>query len=984
VTTELLPDLDTLIVPKSMVAFGCESFQVSKEVLIDKILWNPIELPLNGDFKEMVRLIPPQTVGGQKGPQKSDVLVIGKMPNMEEQNRCQLHCGELGKMWQPFVREKGLAVDNWAMYNVVPYRVPDHMMGSQLKVGYVNDGLPLLREVFARVQPKYVLLFGAEALKGVLRLFAPKRASKDKFTNCRGSIIDINGMKCICCLSPSSVMKEPEQKDQFESDLALFCRTVQSHGESAVERVPDYQIIRTFADLRKFVDDHKAAKYTKYALDCEWGANYKLRIVQLAWKKNTAVVISLFNEKQENTELGNNIPKVMELLAEVLKRDDVGIIGHNGRGDVKILRKYGLDLLKQFVLNGFDTMLAYHLVPGNETLEKQLELVAYRMLGIHRYDKPLRDWLVVNGVGEAKVEEVGYSTIPDDIINPYAAWDAIVTFELEEVIAKLIKDTPGLEFLYREVCHPVNVPVLEMEETGVYIDKERLLSVTDLFVEKIEKMKSELQALINWPTRTISTTKVVRGKEKTVDVTLEGFNPDSPTQVAEILFGICKKNKEEVRVKASPADAIILNLMPVKATDKAGTPWTKVIESGKTNSFTPSTDTETLGILENSHPFITKLKNYKIAGQVVKNFMTRYTRDEQGNVSWPAGSGIGGNIGPDDRLHTSFRITLETGRYSTSPNCQNFPKRREKDLYDLFKDDNGLVDPRYKSIRSVITATPGKVLLEADWNQAELWTLGYISGDAKYLKVLAESDLHTVMTLKMFKNLVHNGKRLSEYSVAEYNKLRKKDKALDSYRIAGKTVNFGVPYSRGAIAIAREVQREGLDCTPQESKGWINDFYTEFVDVAMFIANCKASVLNPGFIQNPWGRYRVFPECTDQAIVAGMQREAVNFPIQSTVGDAMSMALCNLYAYRQANPSIDFRIMLSVHDAILVECDGKHVERMVREVFPLCMCDGLEVPKIGLRYSLGEIDIQVRWGEKADPQLLEDLGVARELCGYEK
>jgi hypothetical protein len=48
------------------------------------------------------------------------------------------------------------------------------------------------------------------------------------------------------------------------------------------------------------------------------------------------------------------------------------------------------------------------------------------------------------------------------------------------------------------------------------------------------------------------------------------------------------------------------------------------------------------------------------------------------------------------------------------------------------------------------------------------------------------------------------------------------------------------------------------------------------------------------------------------------------------------------------------------------------------------MCDALEVPKLGLHYSLGEIDVQLRWGEHADPDELLAMGVPREYCGFKK
>lgn len=102
-----------------------------------------------------------------------------------------------------------------------------------------------------------------------------------------------------------------------------------------------------------------------------------------------------------------------------------------------------------------------------------------------------------------------------------------------------------------------------------------------------------------------------------------------------------------------------------------------------------------------------------------------------------------------------------------------------------------MTDVKYTPIRSIFTATPGMVLLEADYNQAELWTLGYISGDQDFIHTLQTSDLHTVMMREMFGEMDYKGKRIKEYEVNELNKLRKEDKILDAFRIGSKTVNFG-------------------------------------------------------------------------------------------------------------------------------------------------------------------------------------------------
>ena len=93
-------------------------------------------------------------------------------------------------------------------------------------------------------------------------------------------------------------------------------------------------------------------------------------------------------------------------------------------------------------------------------------------------------------------------------------------------------------------------------------------------------------------------------------------------------------------------------------------------------------------------------------------------------------------------------------------------------------------------------------------------------------------------------------------------------------------VNRNTTDGRGATAIAREVSKEGLSCTAEDAKQWIDSFYNEFQVTANFIDSCKQAVFNPGYVVNPWGRYRTAGDVSkaDDDVVAALQRQFVNFP----------------------------------------------------------------------------------------------------------
>lgn len=98
----------------------------------------------------------------------------------------------------------------------------------------------------------------------------------------------------------------------------------------------------------------------------------------------------------------------------------------------------------------------------------------------------------------------------------------------------------------------------------------------------------------------------------------------------------------------------------------------------------------------------------------------------------------------------------------------------------------------------------------------------------------------------------------------------------------------------------------------------------------------------------------------------------------------MSKALPNFTLTRKLLPDVKFDLLLSIHDAVILEVPGPCVKDVIEKVLPVCMCDGVELPGVGLHYTLGEPDIMLRWGEKASPEELLEIGVAREYCGFKE
>lgn len=213
-------------VPGGIIERGALALGSSVTDLITRLLYCPMTLPYDVENKETVSFLPCHTVGGNYGPVETDVLVLGKIPSQLEVNQGLNQFGPTGDLWQPLLRKKGINIDNWLLYNIVPFKVPDYLLGKgELKQIFVKEAQCLVTALLSLVQPKYILCMGSDATKGLFAIFDKKK--KIKFTESRGCTLELpNGTKVICINNPSAIIKSPEMFDEFERVLDRFVNLV--------------------------------------------------------------------------------------------------------------------------------------------------------------------------------------------------------------------------------------------------------------------------------------------------------------------------------------------------------------------------------------------------------------------------------------------------------------------------------------------------------------------------------------------------------------------------------------------------------------------------------------------------------------------------------------------------------------------------------------------------------------------------------------
>lgn len=275
----------------------------------------------------------------------------------------------------------------------------------------------------------------------------------------------------------------------------------------------------------------------------------------------------------------------------------------------------------------------------------------------------------------------------------------------------------------------------------------------------------------------------------------------------------------------------------------------------------------------------------------------------------------------DSRIRTSFHLTgTATGRLSSSdPNLQNIPTRSR----------------RGQMIREAFVADPGCKLLSADYSQIELRILAHLSGDP----VLCESfrvgeDVHRRTASGIFK--------VDPVQVT------------DEQRAFAKAINFGLMYGKTVFGLSEE-----LHIPRSEAKAMIESYFTRYAGVKSFLDTQVASAHADGYVTTLLGRKRMLPEIrsSNAAVRANAERMAMNSPIQGTASDLIKVAMVRLHA-ELAKGAFRSKLLLQVHDELVLECPEDEVER-VRDLVRSTMENAIElqVPLV-VNVSIG-----ARWSE---------------------
>ena len=300
------------------------------------------------------------------------------------------------------------------------------------------------------------------------------------------------------------------------------------------------------------------------------------------------------------------------------------------------------------------------------------------------------------------------------------------------------------------------------------------------------------------------------------------------------------------------------------------------LPSGKKTKSGYSTAADILEKLAPDYPVVRKILEYRTLTKLNSTYAT----------------GLAAYISEDGRIHGTFNQTITaTGRISsTEPNLQNIPIRTEMG----------------SRIRDVFVPEEGYVFVDADYSQIELRVLASLSGDENLIGAYSHAvDIHAVTASQVFHVPL--------------------EEVTPQLRRNAKAVNFGVVYGISAFGLS-----EGLSITRAEAKDYINNYFRTYPKVKEFLDRQIREAKELGYTRTLFGRIRPVPELKSSNFMqrAFGERVAMNAPIQGTAADIMKIAMVQVHRALKEE-ELDARIVLQIHDELLVEASEKDADRTI-------------------------------------------------------
>ena len=192
--------------------------------------------------------------------------------------------------------------------------------------------------------------------------------------------------------------------------------------------------------------------------------------------------------------------EVFEKLRVFLEDPKKKKVGHHLKYDAHVLARHGIRLHGM----AYDSMLESYVLNSVAT-RHDMDSVARHYLG--------RETIHYEDVAGKGAKQLTFNQIDLETAAPYAAEDADITLQLHEALWSKLGEIESLRDVYINIEQPLVAVLLDMEETGVLIDRKMLATQSSELAKRMIELEKEAHELAGGP-----------------------FNLGSPKQLQQILF----------------------------------------------------------------------------------------------------------------------------------------------------------------------------------------------------------------------------------------------------------------------------------------------------------------------------------------------------------------------------------------------------------------------------------------------------------------
>ena len=192
--------------------------------------------------------------------------------------------------------------------------------------------------------------------------------------------------------------------------------------------------------------------------------------------------------------------EVLEKLRPWLESTEHKKVGHHLKYDAHVLARHGVQLAGM----AFDSMLESYVLNSVAT-RHDMDSTARHYLG--------RETIHYEDVAGKGAKQLTFNQVDLETAAPYAAEDAEITLALHTELWERLQAVPSLAKVYTDIEQPLVEVLLDIEETGVLLDRSMLKRQSTELAKRMQHLEQEAHTIAGGP-----------------------FNLGSPKQLQEILF----------------------------------------------------------------------------------------------------------------------------------------------------------------------------------------------------------------------------------------------------------------------------------------------------------------------------------------------------------------------------------------------------------------------------------------------------------------